>query len=72
MFTVYKLFARLKYLLSSERSKNPIGVMFNLLPNVQNPACQGSLTDTAMLISELTRFDSFYIFSHGTPRVFTM
>ena len=30
------------------------------------------LTDTAMLISELTRFDSFYIFSHGTPRVFTM
>ena len=30
------------------------------------------LTDTAMLISELTRFDSFYIFFHGTPRVFTM
>ena len=27
------------------------------------------LTDTAMLISELTRFDSFYIFFHGTPRV---
>ena len=23
-----------------------------------------------MLISELTRFDSFYIFFHGTPRVF--
>ena len=22
-----------------------------------------------MLISELTRFDSFYIFFHGTPRV---
>ena len=30
------------------------------------------LTDTAMLISELTRFDSFYIFFHGTPRVYTM
>ena len=30
------------------------------------------LTDTAMLISELTRFDSFYIFFHGTPRVVTM
>ena len=30
------------------------------------------LTDTAMLISELTRFDSFYIFFHGTPCVFTM
>ena len=25
-----------------------------------------------MLISELTRFDSFYIFFNGTPRVFTM
>ena len=32
----------------------------------------GTLTDTAMLISELTRFDSFYIFFRGTPRVFTM
>ena len=30
------------------------------------------LTDTAMLISELTRLDSFYYFFHGTPRVFTM
>ena len=30
------------------------------------------LTDTAMLISELTRFDSFYIFFHRTPRVFRM
>ena len=27
------------------------------------------LTDTAMLISELTRFDSFYIFFYRTPRV---
>ena len=25
-----------------------------------------------MLISELTRFDSFCIFFHGTPRVFTV
>ena len=30
------------------------------------------LTDTAMLISEITRFDSFYILFHGTPRVFTV
>ena len=35
-------------------------------------AAHMALTDTAMLISELTRSDSFYIFFHGTPRVFNM
>ena len=36
------------------------------------PLMKANLTDTAMLISKLTRFDSFCIFFHGTPRVFTM
>ena len=34
-----------------------------------NPCICAALTETAMLISELTRFDSFYIFFHRTPRV---
>ena len=30
--------------LSGERGKNLNRIMFNLLPNVQNPACQGNLS----------------------------
>ena len=43
---------------------------FSLIKSECSEKCE--LTDTAMLISELTRFDSFYIFFHRTPRVFRM
>ena len=54
-------------------SKGSLYTKYQIISNV-NPYSIYSylLTDTAMLISELTRFDSFYIFFHRTPRVFTM
>ena len=47
--------------LSGERGKDLKRIMFNLLPNVQNPACQGGLTAFLMpcIIGLFVRFANF-------------